>query len=440
MADAGARVRVRVAGSLPRPAAPEWLDAMKVGRWYRLSGDRPDLGLPATRPGTRCLRDGDPARDPALNPARRPYAILRRLTGRYVNAPWSGRVGFSAITEAWNGAVLATRFGGSGSLIVFGGGHNNYFGSDVHAFDLATREWRRISDGFVQGAPEQYGEGAFYPKAEYPDGSALPAHTYGYVQYDAVGNDYLILKGNSELGPSVKAVAIPHMFNLDRREWRRGPLHAEAVLNSGGFTTWDASRRVLWGHSGDDGGGNAFIGYCPDGANGDGTFGRWGALHSNKFPGTANHNAMQIDPMRDIIVVSVHAGDGLFAINPSDPAAPAALLRSSGTRPRIAEYAALEYAPNLDRLIYYSAHDGAAVHMIAAPEGLAWSSLTSGEWHWAQCAVEGLDPVADARSGSRHAGHWRHTFGRFRVASWGSIDVALLIRHVDTPVYALRLN
>jgi len=34
----------------------------------------------------------------------------------------------------------------------------------------------------------------------------------------------------------------------------------------------------------------------------------------------------------------------------------------------------------------------------------------------------------------------RHTFGRFRVASWGSIDVALLIRHVDTPVYALRLN
>jgi hypothetical protein len=163
-------------------------------------------------------------------------------------------------------------------------------------------------------------------------------------------------------------------------------------------------------------------------------------LHANKFAGAANHNAMQIDPRRDIIVALVHARDGLFAINPADAAAPAALLRSGGTRPRIAEYAALEYAPNLDRLIYCSAQDRAAVHSIAAPEGFGWSALVAGEWHWARCADDGLDPVADARSGSRHAENWRHTFGRFRVASWGSIDVALLIRHVDTPVYGLRLN
>ncbi|MCJ7453131.1 MAG: kelch motif-containing protein [Steroidobacteraceae bacterium] len=412
---------------------------MKVGRWYRLSGDRPDLGLPATSVGTRYLRDGDPACDPVLNPARRPYEALRRLAGRAPLAPWSGRVGFSAITEAWNGAVLATRFGDSGSLIIFGGGHNNYFGSDVHAFDLATREWRRISDGFVQGSPEQYGEGASYPNAEYPDGSPLPPHTYGYVQYDAVGNDYLILKGNSELGPNVKAVATPHMFNLDCRQWRRGAVNDSAILNSGGFTAWDASRRVLWGHSGDDGGGNAFIGFCPDGANADGTFGCWGPLHSNKFPGNANHNAMQIDPTRDIIVVPVHVRDALFGINPADPDAPAVALNVSGSRPRIAEYAALAYAPNLDRLIYYSARDGAALHAIAAPKGRGWSALTTGEWGWERCAGDGLDPIADAKASSRYATNWRHTFGRFRVASWGSIDVALLIRHVDTPVYARRL-
>ena len=336
--------------------------------------------------------------------------------------------------------MLATRFGDSGSLIVFGGGHDDYFGSDVHAFDLATREWRRISDGFVLGGPEQYGEGAFYSNAEYPDGSPLPPHTYGYVQYDSLGNDYLILKGNSELGPRVKAVAIPHMFNLDRREWRRGPHHPLAILNSGGFTTWDSSRRLLWGHSGDDGGGNAFIGFCPDGENADGTFGRWGPLQANKFPGDANHNAMQLDPKRDIIVVLVHARDELFAIDPADPAAPAVPLRSSRARPRIAEYAAIEYAPSLDRLVYYSAQDGATVHAIMAPEGQGWSALTTGEWQWARCSGDGLDPVADARAISSHASNWRHTFGRFRIATWGSIDVALLIRHVDTPVYAVRLD
>lgn len=197
---------------------------------------------------------------------------------------------------------------------------------------------------------------------------------------------------------------------------------------------------MLWGASGDEGSGNAFIGFCPDGANADGTFGRWGPLHSNKFPGNASHNAMQIDPKRDIIVVQVHARDALFGINPADPEAPAVALNASGVRPHIAEYAALEYAPNLDRLIYYSAQDGAAVHTIAAPQGAGWSSLTTGEWDWARCAGDGLDPIADARAGSRYATNWRHTFGRFRVATWGSIDVALLIRHVDTPVYALRLK
>ena len=92
-----------------------------------------------------------------------------------------------------------------------------------------------------------------------------------------------MLKGQTELGPDVKAVAIPHLFNLETLTWRRGPLHPTAILNSGGWTTWDASRRVVWGHSGDDGGGNAFIGFSPDGNNGDGTFGRW----TDHFPSKA---------------------------------------------------------------------------------------------------------------------------------------------------------
>ena len=36
---------------------------MDVCRWYAISGDSPDLGLPATAPGTRYLVDNDPARD-----------------------------------------------------------------------------------------------------------------------------------------------------------------------------------------------------------------------------------------------------------------------------------------------------------------------------------------------------------------------------------------
>ncbi len=107
------------------PTAPSWLERMDPDRWYAISRDRPDLGLPRTPPGTRYLIDNNPARDPRLNPARTLEERLRRMLGRAPNSPWHGVAGFSAITEAWNGAVYASRSGVSGSMIVFGGVHTD---------------------------------------------------------------------------------------------------------------------------------------------------------------------------------------------------------------------------------------------------------------------------------------------------------------------------
>ena len=408
--------------------------------WYKISGDRPDLKLTPTPPGTRYLQDNDPARDSKLNPAKAPKEFLRRLLGRRPHAPWQGKCGFPAITEGWNGAVFASRFGRSGSMIVFGGGHNDYFGSDVHAFDLATRHWSRISDGYVSGSANEYGEGAVYPNALYPDSSPLPPHTYAYVQYDPVGNDYLLFKGQTELGPNVKATPIPLMFNLDSLTWRRGPKHPSAILGSGGWTTWDARRRIMWGHSGESG--NAFIGFIPDGDNSDGTFGTWMTLYPKKIQ-PADHNAMAVNPARDIIIVIVSATNALYAINPTEPERDIARLYASGDQPKISEYAALEYAPNLDRLVYYSANDGPHIYSIAAPAGSnKWSNLIAGAWNWTKILnnENNLDPVAHAHALSACAVNRSHTFGRFRVATYGSIDLAILVRHTDTPVYAMRLN
>jgi len=388
------------------------------------------------------LADNDPARDPRLNPPRTLKERLRRMVGRDPKSPWHGVAGFSAITEAWNSAVYARRFGPSGSMIVFGGGHNNYFGSDVHAFDLASREWRRISDGYISGDDRDYGAGATYPDSVYPDGSPLPPHTYGYVQYDPMGNDYILLKGQTELGRFVKAIAIPHIFNLDTLRWRRGPKHPTAILNSGGWTTWDDSRRLLWGHSGDDGGGNAFIGFHPDGDNEDGTYGRWSEHFPNKLPGIANHNAMQIDPLHDVIVVSVHARDELHGLNPADPARELVRLRSVGSKPPLRPFAALEYAHSIARLVYFSPLDDGIVYTIAPSRECGLGGEPIDEWTWQahQPAAGTLRPIAHAAGCSRFAGHVSHVFGRFRIATFESIDVAILVRHVDSPVYAWRLS
>jgi len=409
---------------------PGWASKMEPGCWHPISGNTPDLGLTPTPAGTRYLKDNDPALDPVLNRPRSLKERTRRLLGREWNAPWRGRVGFSAITEAWNGAVYASGFGDSGAMVVYGGGHNNYFGSDVHSFDLASREWRRISDGYVAGTAHEYGQGAVYSRTTYPDGSPLPPHTYDYVQYDPVGNDFLLLKGQVELGPNVKAAPVPHLFNLDTLEWRHGPEHPTAILNSGGFTTWDAKRRVLWGHSGDDGGGNAFVAYCPDGENPDGTFGTWGAFCPNKLPSEANHNAMQIHPVADIILVSLHARDCLACIDPNNPEDPISPVSSDAAKPQLHGYAALEYSQTLEAFVYYSALDGAVIHAVDWGDVAMWRVLSS---------TASLDPISNAAAQSRYPINRALTLGRFRIAHFENADLALLVRHIDSPVYAMLL-
>ena len=238
------------------------------------------------------------------------------------------------------------------------------------------------------------------------------------------------MKSQTELGPNVKATAIPHLFNLNTLTWRHGPRHPSATLNSGGFTTWDAKRRLLWGHSGDDGGGNAFLAYSPDGVNADETVGTWREFHPNKVPGEADHNAMQIHGDADLIVVAVHARNALSAIEPEAPDHPLAPVASTGEKPRLSECAALEYSVRSNKLIYYSAVDNAAVYAIELDDDAHWRRLT---------AARSLDPIVDAASESRSHVNRSHTFSRFRVASFVGFDLAILVRHVDSPVYAMLL-
>jgi coproporphyrinogen III oxidase len=64
------------------------------------------------------------------------------------------------------------------------------------------------------------------------------------------------------------------------------------------------------------------------------------------------------------------------------------------------------------------------------------------EWTWQahQPAAGTLRPIADAAGHSRFGVNLSHVFGRFRIAAIEGVDVAILVRHVDSPVYAWRLN
>jgi hypothetical protein len=150
---------------------------------------------------------------------------------------------------------------------------------------------------------------------------------------------------------------------------------------------------------------------------------------------------MQIDPRRDIIVVSVHAHNALYAIDPADPGREMVRLASAGSKPALHPYAAVQYAPNLDRLVYFSPVDSGIVYTIEAPQAEGSRGKFVEPWTWRACApVAGtLDPISDAAAHSRFPVNRSQTFGRFRIASFGALDIAVLVRHVDSPVYAMKL-
>src|SRR5262245_14739903 len=59
---------------------------------------------------------------------------------------WSAVEGVSGTIDDWCGGALAAGFGALGGLVVWGGGHNGYFGSEIYVFDIDTQLWVRWTE------------------------------------------------------------------------------------------------------------------------------------------------------------------------------------------------------------------------------------------------------------------------------------------------------
>jgi hypothetical protein len=82
-----------------------------------------------------------------------------------------GASGVYAIMDAWSSGVFDTK---RNRLVVWGGGHNDYWGNEVYAFDVDSLQWIRLTDPCPN--PNLCGQ-------VNPDGSANVRHTYGGLNY-----------------------------------------------------------------------------------------------------------------------------------------------------------------------------------------------------------------------------------------------------------------
>jgi hypothetical protein len=139
------------------------------------------------------------------------------------------------VLAAWGGGALDTQ---RSRLILWGGGHADYYGNELYSFDIPTLTWTRITDPFVNPVMDQEVNA---------DGSPNSRHTYGGLAYIAHADRFFGQAG-SLAGVGFAKCDKTWTYDFVAKKWSdRNP----AATPGGGFgvnCSYDpATKKVWWG-------------------------------------------------------------------------------------------------------------------------------------------------------------------------------------------------
>lgn len=314
------------------------------------------------------------------------------------------------IMQAWGGGAYDTR---EERLLVHGGGHGDYGGSEVYAMDLDVAEerpgdnpWARLSD------PDAYD--ALDPDCANEDNLTdgdhrRSQHTYGRLAY--LPSRHALC----DTGGSIGYVYCPALrqldcFDLTTNAWTLGL--AEGRASGTGSTGAVHPETGEWWLQG--GSGSGLLGRLdPDTLT-------WTYGHYDNVPGSSPRNlTAAIDPSRGLFVA---IGSGRMWVLPLESFAPDetelsehAVTPSGDASILDARAPGLAYDPVSDRMV---AWDGGADVFLLDLDTMTWSRETMGG-----------EPPGDAANNG--------TYGRFqRSPRYG---VFVVVSDTGEDVYALRL-
>ena len=158
---------------------------------------------------------------------------------------------FSAVMAAWNGGAYDTK---RDRLIVWGGGHADYAGNEIYAFDMKTLKWSRVNDP----SPFPPGDENNGSRSEtHPDGSPIQRHTFNALQYLPPPVDRFVVAGGFVLWRA-GTIRDRHtrLFDFDTLKWEQksevpgggGSMSLSAVAADGRL--WYQGARQGSGHFG----------------------------------------------------------------------------------------------------------------------------------------------------------------------------------------------
>lgn len=119
-----------------------------------------------------------------------------------------GNSGCRAVINAWNGGVADEK---RDRLILWGGGHSDYFGNEVYALDLEKLTLSRVTE------PSPVANVMSCPEA-YIDGRPSARHTYGGLAY-LTAQDSMFVYGGSKAACGFMSAGT-WALDLAKKEWK----------------------------------------------------------------------------------------------------------------------------------------------------------------------------------------------------------------------------
>jgi hypothetical protein len=159
-----------------------------------------------------------------------------KLASRCPNDPAvEGNSGCRAVINAWNGGMADEK---RDRLIVWGGGHTDYFGNEVYALDLNKMTLSRLTE------PSPVGNAMSCPEA-YTDGRPSARHTYGGLAYLAI-QDSMYGYGGSKAACGFMSAGT-WAFDLAKLEWKYLDPHLgdSPANNPGAIAEYDSNTRTV---------------------------------------------------------------------------------------------------------------------------------------------------------------------------------------------------
>jgi hypothetical protein len=325
-----------------------------------------------------------------------PNTRMDRVCAENFGFPVSG---CGAITAAWNGAVFDTR---RNRMIIFGGGHGDYYGNELYAFDLRDMTMKRLTDpGVPTATPGNCTEaiaGGTQPNSR---------HTYDGIEY-MQNVDRMFVFGGSLACSSGYFGRDTWTFDFAAMRWQRmNPAGPQPRAVAGILTAYDPVTGLVFLH-------DLQHLYSYDFA--QNTYTR---LSTTSWLLGYHMNAT-IDPKRRKFVIVGYdreAGGGRvyeYDIGPGSSYAPRQVQTTGGGSLIGANYPGIDYDPSSDRIVAWGENTPNVVYSLDL-DSRTWTSVTY---------PGGPTPV------------WNGTHGRWKYSVESGVFV--LMNRVDHNIRVLR--